>query len=95
MDGISTDDYVVGDIVNGTITKRLVTTESGTPTWYQFYQQTSLLTVDYLNVDNNVKSLNGTFDNCSNLTFVEASNWDTSNITDMKSAFNFCKKLSI
>lgn len=57
-----------------------------------------LLTVEYLKVTDNVTTLanndTGMFDGCRSLTMVNTSNWDTSNITDMRYVFYGCSKLT-
>ena len=55
----------------------------------------SLLTVEYLKVTNKVTSFNELFRGCSNLTKVDTTGWDTSNVTNMSSAFYSCQKLEL
>ena len=55
-----------------------------------FENQTSLLTVEYLKVTNEVTSTAEMFYNCDSLTSVNASDWDTSNVTGMWEMFYWC-----
>lgn len=59
-----------------------------------FNEKTELLTVDYLKVTDKVTNLRSMFDNCSNLTQLVVSNWDTSKVSNMYSMFNSCKLLT-
>ena len=58
-----------------------------------FNGKTQLLTVDYLKVTDKVTSIYGMFYNCTKLTQLDVSNWDTSNVTVMNHVFNNCSKL--
>ena len=80
------------DSVNGTITKRIIYIDDATlPTRIQLaadgeYNR-SLLTVDYLNIDTNITSMKEMFYGCTNLTYVNTTNWNTTNVTNMYYAF--------
>ena len=58
-----------------------------------FKDKTGLLTVDYLKVTDKVTSMYGMFSNCKNLTSLDVSNFNTSNVTNMNSMFRDCAKL--
>ena len=60
----------------------------------RFRNKTELLTVEYLNVTNNVTTMTYMFRNCSSLTQLDVSNWDTSKVTDMYNIFHTCSKLT-
>ena len=80
------------DSVNGKITKRIIYIDDATlPTRIQLaadgeYNR-SLLTVDYLNIDTNITSMKEMFYGCTNLTYVNTTNWNTTNVTNMYYAF--------
>ena len=68
-------------------------------TYCTFQSLTTLLTVDYLKVTNNVTAFTnnnnyGMFDSCSNLTSINTEGWDTSNVTNMAYMFYNCSSLS-
>ena len=63
------------------------------PTSISFNDKSSLLTVEYLNVDN-VTTMYQMFTNCKNLTSLDVSNWDTSKVTDMYAMFFNCNNLT-
>ena len=82
------------DVVNSTTTRRIVYIDDATmPTQISFNFCSNLLTVDFLNVNNNINSARGMFNRCSSLTYINTSNWITSNITDMVSMFDMCTSL--
>ena len=59
-----------------------------------FSDKTKLLTVEYLKVTSNVISMNAMFFNCSSLTQLDVSNWDTSKVKDMSYTFQNCSSLT-
>ena len=63
------------------------------PTSISFKDKTSLLSVEYLNTSE-LTSMNSMFENCSNLTYVNASDWNTSKVVDMARMFRSCSKLA-
>ena len=63
------------------------------PTSISFSGKSSLLSVEYLNVDK-VTNYENMFQNCSNLTSLDTSNWDTSKATNMASMFYGCNNLT-
>ena len=80
------------DSVNGTTTKRIIYIDNTTlPTRIRFgtdeKSDKSLLTVDHLDIDTNITSMEKMFYGCSNLTYVNATNWNTTNVTNMYYAF--------
>ena len=60
----------------------------------RFKDKTQLLTVEYLKVTSNVISMNAMFFNCSSLTQLDVSNWDTSKVKDMSYTFQNCSSLT-
>lgn len=81
--------YSYFDIDNGdgTTTRTIYTTHI--PTSINFIGCTGLLEVNKLDI-RGINSARGLFRQCSNLTKVESSDWDTSNITDMYTLFYAC-----
>lgn len=80
------------DSVNGTITKRIIYIDNTTlPTRIRFGTDgafdRSLLTVDYLDINTNITSIEKMLYGCANLTYVNATNWNTTNVTNMYYAF--------
>ena len=59
-----------------------------------FYNKSELLTLEYLKVTSNVTGMDYMFRNCSKLTQLDVSNWDTSKVTTMMSMFRECTKLT-
>ena len=55
-----------------------------------FNGKTNLLTVEYLKVTSNVTTLRYMFNNCSKLTSVNLSDWNTSNVSFLYGMFNRC-----
>ena len=90
-------DYSIEDTVNSdnTITKAIYIEESKIdkmPTSISFKNETDLLTVDKLRIDN-ITDTSYMFNGCSNLTSVCALDWDTSKITKADYMFAGCSKL--
>ena len=56
-------------------------------------QRPSLLTVEYLKITDKVTSLFELFRGCYNLTKVDTTGWDTSNVTTMQNTFYNCGRL--
>ena len=92
--------YTYEDIVEGTITNRTIYSSSlPTGIWFgcddnatDIRSSSSLLEVLYINT-NNLTTLCGIFARCVNLTYVNSSDWDISNVTDSSWAFNNCHSL--
>ena len=63
------------------------------PTSITFSGVSSLLSVEHLNV-NKVTNMQGMFYNCTSLTSVDTSNWDTSNVINMQAMFQNCRSLT-
>ena len=63
------------------------------PTQISFNGRSSLLTVEYLNV-NNVTTMYQMFNNCNKLTSLNVSNFNTINVTNMSGMFNNCTNLT-
>ena len=95
---ITTSDYMTSDIVNDTVTTRLLSTDSGnTITKISFGSlgsTLSLLTLDYLKIDKNITQMNDMFQVCSNVTTINTQDWDTSNVTNMGYLFQSCGSLT-
>ena len=72
------------DTVSGTTTKRIVYIDGATmPTQISFDGKTSLLTVEYVNVDSNITYMFRMFAGCNRLTSINTSSFDTSKVTNM------------
>ena len=83
------------DSISGTTTRRIVyIDDSVLPTEISFKGQTSLLTVDYLRIDSNIITMKQMFYNCSRLTSLDVSNFNTGNVTDMSYMFSQCSSLT-
>lgn len=63
------------------------------PTQISFYTKSALLSVEHMNVSK-VTSAQGMFYLCSNVTYINSSNWNTSSMTSMNNMFNGCNKLT-
>ena len=63
------------------------------PTSFSFYTKSALLSVERMNVSK-VTSAQGMFYQCSNVTYINSSNWNTSSMTAMNSMFNGCSNLT-
>ena len=63
---------------------------------YLFYgaTNTSFSNIDKWVVDSNSTTLRGLFQNCVNVTSLDLSGWDTSNVYDLTDMFNGCTNLS-
>ena len=59
-----------------------------------FSGKSQLLTVEYLKVTSLVINMNSMFLNCSSLTQLDVSNWDTSQVKDMQYMFYNCSSLT-
>ena len=77
--------------VGNTITRTIMSSDDFTSC--KFQAKTALLSVEYLNVTNKATVLNHLFSTCSNLTSVNVSGWDTSNVTAMNDMFCQCSSL--
>ena len=91
--GIATSDYIVSDIVNNTVTTRLITSENVLPTRYQFKGIKSLTRLEYLEMSE-VTNMQDILSGCSNLEYLDVSQWNTSKVTNMYYAFIGCAKLT-
>ena len=97
-------EYSYNDIVNGNITTRTLYSDNSLEHisfgWWDddnnpTDRSLSLLEVNYLNIDT-LTSASCMFYNCTNLTHVKTSNWDTSNVLyskDMQYMFSGCNSL--
>ena len=77
---------------NGDGTYTVTITADYAPTKISFENNTSLLSVDYINISN-ITDMSYMFAYCSNLESVNMSNWDTSNVNDVQYMFHGCSKL--
>ena len=91
--GITTSDYKVSDIVNDTVTTRLITSENVLPTRYQFKGIKSLTRLEYLEMSE-VTNMQDMLSACSNLEYLDVSQWNTSKVTNMYYGFIGCAKLT-
>ena len=95
---ITTSDYMTSDIVNDTVTTRLLSTDSDKVitkiSFGSLGTTSSLLTLDYLKIDKNITQMNDMFQVCSNVTTINTQDWDTSNVTDMGYLFQGCGSLT-
>ena len=83
------------DTVDDNITTRIIYIDGATmPTAINFNNALALLTVDYLNIETNVTKMKSMFGNCSKLTSLDVSNWNTSSVTNMNSMFYNCTSLT-
>ena len=65
-----------------------------TKKWFSgFGNLSSILALDYLCTDR-VTTMNGMFQNCSSLTYINMVNFNTSNVTDMSAMFFGCSSLT-
>lgn len=98
--------YTTSDVNNGdnTIT-RTISHDTLKPTLIRFgssepsgngdyTKQQSLLEIIELNIDNSVTNMQLMFYRCSNLTSINLSNFDTSNVNNMFGAFSECSSLT-
>ena len=93
--GATTSQWGYGDKVDGTTTTRTIgTDEELTITNISFQNKTSLLTLDYLNFTNAITNAMNMFNECTALTSIDTSNWDTSNVTNMNNMFRLCNLLA-
>lgn len=91
--GITSADYLVSDIVNSTITTRLITSENVLPTRYLFKGIKSLTRLEYLEMSE-VTNMQDMLSACSNLEYLDVSQWNTSKVTSMYYGFIGCGKLT-
>ena len=91
--GITTSDYKVSDIVNGTVTTRLITSENALPTRYLFKGIKSLTKLEFLEMSE-VTNMQDMLSACSNLEYLDVSQWNTSKVTNMYYGFIGCAKLT-
>ena len=88
--------YTYDEIDNGDgtyTTKIYADSLDNLPTSFSFYTRSALLSVERMNISK-VTSAQGMFYQCSKLTYINSSNWDTSSITNMGNMFNGCNKLT-
>ena len=87
--------YSVNEVNNGNGSYTVTITASinnDAPTSISFKNMTELYSVDYIN-DTKLTNMAEMFNGCTNLTTLDVSNWDTSNVTNMGSTFNNCFNL--
>ena len=85
--------YTASEVDNGDGTYAVTLTADNDFTYVDFYEQTSLLSVEYLKVTNKITTMDYMFWGCDSLTSINASGWDTSNIIDMVETFCYCCSL--
>ena len=92
--GATTSQWSYSDEVDGTTTTRTIgTDEELVITQYSFYGCDELSTVEYLRIDSNITTLQELFYHCSNLTYINTTNWDVSNVQSTKRMCCECGKL--
>ena len=87
----SSPNYKISDMVNGTVTTRLISTDGELPTRIHFsddgyHAGRSIITCDYLDISN-CTSLYLLFYGCNKLTYVNTSSWNTSKVENFEYAF--------
>ena len=88
--------YTVNEVQNedGTYTTTIASTITGdAPKTISFNRIAELYSVEYINTTK-LASMTNMFQDCSNLTFLDVSGWDTSRVTDMGGMFNNCRSLT-
>lgn len=75
------------DMRNNVVTRTIYIDDSVLPTHISFQSGSSLLTVEYLYIDTHITSMENMFKLCRNLTYVNTTNWNTSNVTNMYYTF--------
>ena len=79
---------------DGTYTTRIIADDIGNlPTSISFAKKTGLLSVSYINT-NNITTMNGMFDGCSNLVSVNMANANTTKNTSCQVMFRNCNHLA-
>ena len=95
----TSDLYTITDVDNGDGTTTRTIESDSLPTSMRFgstgstSRSGSLLQMLECNTDN-ITSMNSMFKNCTNLTFINLSNFNTQNVTNMDRMFNGCSKLT-
>lgn len=91
----SFNDFQTVDTVNDNITHRTIYVSNDVViTSMRIYYQSSLLTVEYMQIDENITSCYGLVANAKKLTYINMDNWDTKNTKDMGSMFVGCELLT-
>ena len=88
--------YTVNEVQNGdgTYTTTIASSITGdTPKSISFKGESDLYSVEYINMTKLISMIN-MFENCSNLTSIDTSGWDTSKVTDMCYMFAGCSSLT-
>ena len=92
-------DYTYEDIVDGEVTTRTIISDDlptivrfGTGNASSTNRESSLLEIIELKTDN-LTTMSYMFSNCENLTYINSSNWNTSNVTEMIWLFVRCNSL--
>ena len=83
--------------VNETVSDGIYTVELYSDTDFtscSFRDKSNLLTVEYLKVTSQVTTMKNMFRDCSKLTQLDLSNWDTSKVTSMSYMFATCSSLT-
>ena len=93
--GATTSQWSYSDEVDGTTTTRTIGTdmENLKITKYSFSGSSSLLTVEYLKIDEKITSMSDMFNGCNSLTTINTLNWDTQNVTTTVNMFKNCSSL--
>ena len=97
----TSDLYTITDVDNGDGTTTRTIESDSLPTLMRFGtiesastgRERSLLQMLECNTDN-ITSMYSMFKNCTNLTFINLSNFNTQNVTNMNAMFYYCSKLT-
>ena len=77
---------------NGIYTVEIQASEDFTECY--FSNKSSILTIEYLKITNNVTDMSDMFYNCTSLESVNTDGWDTSNVIKMRNTFQKCSSLA-
>ena len=91
--GVNENQWTYEDEVNDNITTRTIKTNEELAITQYSFRGCGVLTVEYLKIDSNITTLESSFYNCSKLTNINTSGWDTQNVTSMSYMFSNCSKL--
>ena len=83
--------------INETVSNGIYTVEINSDSDFtscSFKNKSNLLTVEYLKVTSNVTNMADMFYNCTSLTQLDLSNWDTSSVTNISGVFANCSQLT-
>ena len=96
--GVLTSEYEVGITINEVLAENIVTRYIYSDDNFSecsFRDKTGLLVVEHLQVTNKVSNMSYMFYNCTSLTEVNTSGWDTSKVSTMSYMFYKCEQLTL